>query len=291
MRLLLKNGATADFANLKGTTALMRSSQEGHVEISRLLIESEADVNRKNHEGMNALMLASQRGHADTVLLLVKAGAVMDEQTSQGSTALMLACKRGHEKCVEVLVTMGAEIYCRDSRNRTARDTATRRNHTNLLYWLDTQVQVHRMQEYRRRQRSYLLMEMRNAYTQNRLRLHPSEVQLVNVLESFHLVNDDDAGNNTSRARISSAAAAALGRSHAGVMDLLTDRRAAWTSHAFVKPKGQHDTSLPPYCFIDANSFLESVVVSRGSSESSPSSLRKKYPYYHDWQWSKILFR
>lgn len=84
MVLLLHHAAAADFANVKGTTALMRASQEGHLEISRALINSKVDVNRKNHEGMNALMLASQRGHADIVLLLIKAGATMDEQTSQG---------------------------------------------------------------------------------------------------------------------------------------------------------------------------------------------------------------
>jgi ankyrin repeat protein len=49
----LNNHATADFFNLKGTTALMRASQEGHVEISRLLINAGADVNRKNFEGLS----------------------------------------------------------------------------------------------------------------------------------------------------------------------------------------------------------------------------------------------
>lgn len=164
----------------------MRASQEGHVEISSLLIEYGADVNRKNHEGMNALMLASQRGHADMVLLLIKARASMDEQTSQGSTALMLACKRGHEKCVQVLVTMGAEIFTKDCRGRTARDTATRRNHMVLLNWLDTQVQVNRMQEYRRTQRSYYLRELRKASQENKLQVDPQELQFVNVLESLY---------------------------------------------------------------------------------------------------------
>jgi hypothetical protein len=35
VKLLLKYNATADFANGKGTTALMRASQEGHM-INRL---------------------------------------------------------------------------------------------------------------------------------------------------------------------------------------------------------------------------------------------------------------
>mmetsp|Transcript_19516 Transcript_19516/g.21165 ORF Transcript_19516/g.21165 Transcript_19516/m.21165 type:complete len:662 (+) Transcript_19516:299-2284(+) len=175
VKLLVQHNSNADFANMKGTTALMRASQEGHVEISKALLEAGVDVNRRNHEGMNALMLASQRGHADIVMLLIKAGAVMDEQTAQGSTALMLACKRGHERCAEVLVSMGAEIFMRDRRYRTARDTATRRNHINLLCWLDTQVQVRKIQEFRHKIRSQLIHELRNAYNRGVLQLIPSE--------------------------------------------------------------------------------------------------------------------
>lgn len=174
--MLLMNNAASDFANVKGTTALMRASQEGHVEIGKSLIECNVDVNRKNNEGMNALMLASQRGHADIVYILVKAGAAMDEQTSQGSTALMLACKRGHEKCAEVLVTMGAEIFMKDRRNRTAKDTATRRNHLGLLCWLDTQVQVRRVQESRHYQRVQLLIQLRNACHRGTLRVEKNLV-------------------------------------------------------------------------------------------------------------------
>src|SRR5262249_42357366 len=137
---------------------------------------------------MNALMLASQRGHAEIVFLLIKAGAAMDEQTAQGSTALMLACKRGHEKCAEVLVSMGAEIYMRDRRNRTARETALKRDHTNLLCWLDTQVQIRRIQELKHKQRSSLLHELRKAYLNDRLRLSPSETFLSSLFRAVTLV-------------------------------------------------------------------------------------------------------
>ncbi len=184
VKILLAHNANADFANVKGTTALMRASQEGHVEISRVLLTAGVDVNRRNHEGMNALMLASQRGHAEIVRLLIKANAVMDEQTAQGSTALMLACKRGHERCVEVLVTMGAEIFIRDRRFRTARDTAMKRNHTGLLVWLDTQVQVRKIQELKHEQRVQVLRELRKASIQQRLRLVDCEWQVHNILEA-----------------------------------------------------------------------------------------------------------
>jgi len=191
VKLLLRNNATADFANGKGTTALMRASQEGHVEISNCLIAADVDVNRKNLEGMNALMLASQRGHSDMVLLLIKVGAAMDEQTAQGSTALMLACKRGHEKCAEVLVAMGAEIFMRDRRGRTAKDTATRRNHFRLLVWLDTQVQIARIQDFRHKQRTAYLMELRQASNKNCLQLASVEHSIASLVTAVqHDINN-----------------------------------------------------------------------------------------------------
>jgi len=161
----------------------MRASQEGHAPISRLLIAAQADVNRKNNEGMNALMLASQRGHSEMALLLLKAGAVIDEQTSQGSTALMLACKRGHEKVVEVLVSMGAELYIRDSRRRCARDTAEKRHHYDLLRWLDTQVQVASIQEYRSKQRHFQFKELKRAYERGSLRLKDDVISAIGSLQ------------------------------------------------------------------------------------------------------------
>lgn len=175
LKLLLEENANPHFANSKGTTALMRASQEGHVAITRALIEAGVDVNCRNHEGMNALMLASQRGHADIVKILIEAGASKDEQTTQGSTALMLACKRGHDKCVEVLVAMGAEIYMRDRRYRTARDTALRRSHTGLLVWLDTQVQVMKIQERHLLIRNNVIRDVRDAYVQGKIQLCPTE--------------------------------------------------------------------------------------------------------------------
>lgn len=171
--MLLKNNAASNIANYKGTTALMRAAQEGHYEISECLLSSKlTEVNRKNLEGMSALMLASQRGHAEIVLLLIKYGALVDEQTAQGSTALMLACKRGHMRSVEVLVAMGAEIHMRDKRSRSAKDIAQKRHHEKLFVWLDTQVQVRKVQEGRHHHRSRLIKDLRSAFLSERLHLN-----------------------------------------------------------------------------------------------------------------------
>jgi hypothetical protein len=110
----------------------------------------------------------------------------MDEQTAQGSTALMLACKRGHEKCAELLVSMGAENYMRDKRSRTAKDTATRRNHIGLLSWLDTQVQVRKVQESRHQYRSALIINIRKAFLRRKLSLSVIDQGIMDIYKAVH---------------------------------------------------------------------------------------------------------
>eukprot|EP00607_Mallomonas_marina_P007855 CAMPEP_0182420398 /NCGR_PEP_ID=MMETSP1167-20130531/5168_1 /TAXON_ID=2988 /ORGANISM="Mallomonas Sp, Strain CCMP3275" /LENGTH=639 /DNA_ID=CAMNT_0024596285 /DNA_START=114 /DNA_END=2033 /DNA_ORIENTATION=- len=283
VRLLLANNASSDFANLKGTTALMRASQEGHVPISKLLIVAGADVNRKNHEGMNALMLASQRGHADMVLLLIKSGASMDEQTSQGSTALMLACKRGHDKVAEVLVSMGAEIFMRDCRGRTARDTATRRQHLSLLCWLDTQVQVRRIQDHQRRQRSTLLSRMRVAQLKGALRLVPDEERVSVLIQTAQKSLID--ARNPGDVHISMPTMDGLIN---GSSTTLTDCNGVFDSPSDV-------TLPPPPPGDDAASAValirETLRRSHAPADPDIPGLRPKQIGYEDWMWPQLLNR
>lgn len=60
MKLLVKAHALVDKANQKGTTALMRATQEGNEEVVGILVSAGADVSKRNNERMNALMLGSQ---------------------------------------------------------------------------------------------------------------------------------------------------------------------------------------------------------------------------------------
>lgn len=60
VKLLVKAHALVDKANQKGTTALMRATQEGNEEVVRILVSAGADVSKRNNERMNALMLGSQ---------------------------------------------------------------------------------------------------------------------------------------------------------------------------------------------------------------------------------------
>ena len=281
VKLLLIHKAASDFANQKGTTALMRASQEGHVDISKCLIDSGVDVNKKNHEGMNALMLASQRGHASIVYVLVKAGATMDEQTAQGSTALMLACKRGHEKCAEVLVSMGAEIYMRDRRMRTARDTATRRNHNALLCWLDTQMQVMRIQEGRHRQREVILLELRAAHQSGRLRFNGA-MEGVGILHG--------AVRRLVTKAITAAATTTLDSEPSADDRVVSEfmRNAHVSSVAATKHPQDTLVALQRSVLMerDCNAAIRAQPVYRASSK-----MALRHEGYSDWQWPFLMNR
>lgn len=87
VKLLVKANALVDKANQKGTTALMRATQEGNEEVVRILVSAGADVSKRNNERMNALMLGSQ------VRPMTRRGAVSDDvcTTLRGGTRVRAA--------------------------------------------------------------------------------------------------------------------------------------------------------------------------------------------------------
>ena len=85
---------------------------------------------------------------------------------------------------MEVLVSMGAEIFMRDCRGRTARDTATRRQHITLLRYLDTQVQVRKVEERQRQLRTEVLLELRVAHQKGLLVLNATETMVETLIAS-----------------------------------------------------------------------------------------------------------
>lgn len=91
---------------------------------------------------MTALMLSSQRGHVSIVKLLIDAGADIDAKTAQESTSLMLACKRKHVAVARILVASGTELKLKDCKNRSVHETAVRKGNTELAKLLTDDAQV-----------------------------------------------------------------------------------------------------------------------------------------------------
>ena len=61
-----------DGVYVRGITALMMASANGHTEVVKLLLDNGADVNVKNtDDGVTALFMASANGHTEIVKLLL----------------------------------------------------------------------------------------------------------------------------------------------------------------------------------------------------------------------------
>jgi ankyrin repeat protein len=78
IRFLLGNGASVNYQDVKGETALMlavESDSDSNAEIIRLLIEHGADINLRNSEGETALDKAIDYGNKTAADYLIANGA------------------------------------------------------------------------------------------------------------------------------------------------------------------------------------------------------------------------
>ena len=120
----IEKGADVNAVNIRGNTALIEASSNGHTEIVKLLIEAGADVNAMTKfevrssitgkdfaptGGYTALMAASEYGHMEIVKILIEAGADVNARDHKGWTAVNFALEVGHTEIVELLRESGAK--------------------------------------------------------------------------------------------------------------------------------------------------------------------------------------
>ena len=71
----------------------------------QLLAEFAANFNAADQQGTTALMKATASGHVDLVAFLIANGAELNATDSKGSTALVYAAKAGHNDIVQLLLS------------------------------------------------------------------------------------------------------------------------------------------------------------------------------------------
>ena len=81
-------GATLDWQNYKGRTALMLAASTGQPKAIAFLVRKGADVNHSDDEGNSPLIFASRDGHEESTRLLVRFGAFVDHENDLGMNAL-----------------------------------------------------------------------------------------------------------------------------------------------------------------------------------------------------------
>lgn len=128
VKVLLASGARVDPAiRHGGWTPLMIATQAGHGRVVNALLQAGADVNHQGGAGYSALMLAAADGTDLIVRLLLDHQATIDQQNALGETALFFAARAGHAEVVGLLLDHGADIHHKRGFGETALDLAAQR--------------------------------------------------------------------------------------------------------------------------------------------------------------------
>ena len=126
LRLLLKSGANPNAKTLRGSTALLFASANGHLDAVRLLIAKGADVTARANPlgGVTPLHSAAYNGKVEVVKFLLDKGASTADMDSEGGTALHSAAQGGSANMAELLLRRGAAINAKTHRGLTPLDQA-----------------------------------------------------------------------------------------------------------------------------------------------------------------------
>ncbi|KAF2296296.1 hypothetical protein GH714_037292 [Hevea brasiliensis] len=100
---LLKKGASKNYKDQYGITALHAAAIKGHKNIVSMLVEFGVDLECQDNEGHVPLHLAVESGSLETVEVLVGRGANVNAKSNRGATPLSMAIALGYSDISEFL--------------------------------------------------------------------------------------------------------------------------------------------------------------------------------------------
>ena len=111
---LVEHGAHIHLQDKNGDTCLHYAAEEGQVEVVSKLLglgakENQDYVNACNNSGTTPLMVTCYNGHMNVATYLVEHGANIHLQNNNGDTCLHWAAERGHVEVVSKLLGLGAK--------------------------------------------------------------------------------------------------------------------------------------------------------------------------------------
>lgn len=109
VELLLRAGADAGRADLRGVLPLHIAAANGDLFTGRALLSAGADVNGKTAEGSTPLILAARNSRNDFTAMLIEEGADVNAVDNAQHSALYYASEAGYTEIVEQLLMAGAE--------------------------------------------------------------------------------------------------------------------------------------------------------------------------------------
>jgi len=122
MNSLLECKADHSLMDSKGDTALLIASDNGDLHAVRLLLSYGADPSFKDSNGDNALIRAAKKDRFDVVEELIYRKPIVNTQGQGNKTALMIAAENGFIRLVKLLIKKDAKINAKDNYGKTALD-------------------------------------------------------------------------------------------------------------------------------------------------------------------------
>ncbi|XP_062615008.1 uncharacterized protein LOC134276729 isoform X3 [Saccostrea cucullata] len=99
---------------------LMVSSLYGHCDLTHFLLLNGATVNFQNELGISALHDACRNNHISVIKLLHDFGAEVNIKDDNGETPFSLACRNGSLEAADLLITLRANVNLQDNLGWTA---------------------------------------------------------------------------------------------------------------------------------------------------------------------------
>ena len=124
--------------NNSGTTPLMRTCYNGHMNVATYLVEHGANIHLQDKNGNTCLHAAAQGGQIEVVSKLLAVGAkenqdYVNTRNNSGTTPLMRTCYNGHMNVATYLVKHGANIHLQDKNGNTCLHYAAQKGHVEVV--------------------------------------------------------------------------------------------------------------------------------------------------------------
>jgi len=131
--LIRNDPGLIDIYDPSGSTPLLVSVENGHLNIAEILIYRGANVNLSGNLGVTPLHLAAERGFDDMVRLLIQKGAMLQAKDEMGASPLHYAVEKGKASIVQILLEKGSEPGETDNSGDTAIKIAVSKGRKDII--------------------------------------------------------------------------------------------------------------------------------------------------------------
>ncbi|MCD7456616.1 hypothetical protein HAX54_032396 [Datura stramonium] len=99
--------------------AVLHAARRGDIQVLETFLEKGATTNFRDQYGVTALHMAAIKGNKDVVMIVAEFGADLECQDGEGHTPLHMAVEGGCPQTVQVLLNRGANVNARNKKGAT----------------------------------------------------------------------------------------------------------------------------------------------------------------------------